>query len=204
MEWNEAGAEQAAAQDLALARRARHGDAEAKEALGARLDCVRDQLGVAHARLGRPLGEHDLADVTAEVLAALWSRLDRFDGRRPLEAWARGFCGVELVKFLERRRRRQQLEYGLDPDRCGRSESAPDDGQALGAALARLDVRTLQVVQLKALEERTFEEIGAALAISPNTAKSLYYRALARLRSRLEAQLLDAPRPVGRSDPGDG
>lgn len=189
MQWNETGANPAAEQDLLLARRARYGDREAKEVLGARLECVREQLGAAHARLGRPLGEHDLADVAAEVLAALWSRLDRFDGRRPLEAWARGFCGVELVKFLERRRRRLQLEYGLDPDRCGGAEPAGDDDQALGDALSRLDERTVAVVQLKALEERTFDQIGAQLSISPNTAKSLYYRALVRLRSRLHVRL---------------
>lgn len=182
-------AESAAVQDLLLARRARRGDREAREALGARLDCVRDHLGAAHARLGRPLGEHDLADVAAEVLAALWSRLDRFDGRSPLEAWARGFCGVQLVKFLERRRRRQQLEYGIDPDRRGRLDREHDDSRALSDALARLDERTLAVVRLKVLEERTFDEIGAELAISPNTAKSLYYRALARLRSSLQRRL---------------
>lgn len=189
MECKDAAAESAAVQDLLLARRARRGDREAREALGARLDCVRDHLGAAHARLGRPLGEHDLADVAAEVLAALWSRLDRFDGRSPLEAWARGFCGVQLVKFLERRRRRQQLEYGIDPDRCGRLEREHDDSRALSDALARLDERTLAVVRLKVLEERTFDEIGAELAISPNTAKSLYYRALARLRSSLQRML---------------
>jgi RNA polymerase sigma factor (sigma-70 family) len=185
VEWNPKAEEATAEGDLRLAHRARRGDREAREALGARLECVREQLGAAHARLGRPLGEHDLADVAAEVLAALWSRLDRFDGRRPLEAWARGFCGVELIKFLERRRRRQ-LEYGLDPDRCGRREAVPDDAGSLRAALSRLDPRTLEVVQLKALEERTFEEIGAALDMSPNTAKSLYYRALARLQQRLK------------------
>lgn len=189
-----AGSPSTAAQgDLSLARRARRGDRDAKEALAARLACVREHLGAAHARLGRPLGEHDLADVAAEVHAALWSRLDRFDGRTPLEAWARGFCGVQLVKFLERRRRRRQLEYGLDPDRGDPRQDAPvhteDDRSALRAALARLDPRTFDVIQLKVVEERTFEQISVVLNMSPNTAKSLYYRALARLRGRLEGRL---------------
>lgn len=188
MEWKPTTENGSAEGDLRLTHRARRGDREAREALGARLECVREQLGAAHARLGRPLCEHDLADVASEVLSALWSRLDRFDGRRPLEAWARGFCGVELLKFLERRRRRK-IEYGLDPDLCGRRDVTPDDAPSLRAALARLDPRTLEVVQLKVLEERTFEEIGTSLGISPNTAKSLYYRALARLRMRLESRM---------------
>ena len=54
MESKEAAAEHAAVQDLVLARRARRGDREAREAVGARLDCVRDQLGAVHARLARP------------------------------------------------------------------------------------------------------------------------------------------------------
>lgn len=182
--------------DLQLARLARRGDRHAMEALAARLGCVRDHLGAAHARLGRPLGEHDLADVLGDVHASLWSRLERFDGRRPLEAWASGFCGIQLVKHLERRRRRRQLEYGLDPDRHDPRQdpkaTSEEDGRALREALARLDPRTFDVVQLKVIEERTFEEIGAALCMSPNTAKSLYYRALARLRRRLEGRISEA------------
>jgi RNA polymerase sigma factor (sigma-70 family) len=52
-------------------------------------------------------------------------------------------------------------------------------------ALARLDPPADDIVRLKHFEELTFEEIGQRLLLSPNTAKTHYYRALVRLREAL-------------------
>ena len=41
------------------------------------------------------------------------------------------------------------------------------------------------VLQLKHIEGLTFDQIGERLAISPNTAKTRYYRGLDKLRGRL-------------------
>jgi RNA polymerase sigma-70 factor (ECF subfamily) len=55
----------------------------------------------------------------------------------------------------------------------------------LETALARLPVEQREVLTLKIWNELTFEQIGAILEISPNTAASRYRYALAALRSQL-------------------
>jgi len=43
-----------------------------------------------------------------------------------------------------------------------------------------------RVIRLKHLESLTFEELSARLDLPANTAKTYYYRGLARLRAMLE------------------
>lgn len=178
--------------DLTLARRAREGDPIAAERVAERLTCVRHIVATLHARMGRPLGTHDLEEVVQDVQGALWTKLDRYDGQRSLEAWAWGFCGLELVKYLERRRRRERLEYGVNADRYGGPASPRDPAAAdydwIHRALQRLDPRAGAVVRLKSFDGLTFEQIGQRLAMPVNTAKTHYYRALVRLRRSLSAR----------------
>ena len=53
-------------------------------------------------------------------------------------------------------------------------------------ALARLPVLQREVLVLKIWQELTFDQIGAALGIPPNTAASRYRYALIALRKQLE------------------
>ena len=55
------------------------------------------------------------------------------------------------------------------------------------AAVASLGEPTSTVVNLKHFEELTFDEIGDQLDLSPNTAKTYYYRGLEKLRDKLRA-----------------
>jgi RNA polymerase sigma-70 factor, ECF subfamily len=176
-------------EDIALARAARRGESLAAERLSQRLTCMPGVLRAMHARLGSPLHEDELAEVAQEALAALWQKLERFDGRCALETWAYGFCGTQLIQFLERKRRRDKLRYGLEADWTG-VEATPEELARLEfewvhVALDRLDPTVALVVKLKHFEELTFEEIGTRLSMSPNTAKTHYYRALERLRGAL-------------------
>ena len=54
--------------------------------------------------------------------------------------------------------------------------------------IERIDPRDAEVIQLKHFRHLSFDEIGETLGISPNTAKSRYYRALVRLREMLDPQ----------------
>jgi len=56
---------------------------------------------------------------------------------------------------------------------------------ALEAALARLSADQREVIVLKIWGERTFEEIGGLLALSPHTVASRYRYALQALRREL-------------------
>lgn len=62
-------------------------------------------------------------------------------------------------------------------------DRAPSD---LLDALARLPFRQRAALVLRYYEDRTMDEIGAALGCRPGTAKSLVSRGLARLREEVE------------------
>lgn len=170
--------------DLELARAARAGIPQAIEALAQRLEvlpaCVRGQ----NARLGRRLTREEEEDIVQNVAVSMWRKLESFDGRASLEAWAYGFVCVEVLRAYERRGRRrttadggEQLEELAAP---ARESSA--DVERVRSALDTISDDSSQIVRLKHFEELTFEEIAARRAESVNTVKTRYYRALERLK----------------------
>ena len=96
----------------------------------------------------------------------------------------------QAVDLMRRRATRQKNYDQLAAE--SDSVFAPSDDAdetafrlSLTAALAELPAEQRAVVHLKLWEELTFEEIAAALDISPNTAASRYRYALERLREWL-------------------
>jgi RNA polymerase sigma-70 factor (ECF subfamily) len=68
-------------------------------------------------------------------------------------------------------------------------EQAPDETPAERAAmrcLAELPVEQREIIVLKVWHQYTFEEIGALLEISPNTAAGRYRYGLQKIKSKLE------------------
>jgi len=180
-----------AEEDVALARVARKGDSRALELLTARMSCLPGLVRSMNKRLGGPLKDEELDEVLQDVLTSLWEKLGQYDGRSALESWAHGFCGTQLLKFLERKRRRARVVYGHEADQAA-SETAGNNTDLarlefewVHAALGRLGPPAEDVVRLRHFEELTFDEIGARLSISPNTAKAQYYRGMGRLREAL-------------------
>lgn len=173
------------AEDLAVVRRALAGEDEARRQLVERLAVLPAMVRGKHTRMGAQLGSHEVEDVTQGVLLSLWTKLARFDGRAPLLHWAYGFCVLGLRKAIERRHRNRVHAVGEALESPVDSAPPPIDAEALRAEVRALDPGERQVVELKHFEALTFEEIGARLGMITNTAKTKYYRALARLRDRL-------------------
>lgn len=104
-------------------------------------------------------------------------------------------AGPKLARYLFRAARNAAIGMLR---RRGRTRTAPLDGDlaaeategesfaGLSECVLNLPIKQREVVALKVLEEMTFEEIGRALGISPNTAASRYRYAIARLRSAME------------------
>jgi RNA polymerase sigma-70 factor (ECF subfamily) len=84
------------------------------------------------------------------------------------------------------RRRASEVAHFLVARASAPQDPAKVEELERGMLLLPLDQR--EVLILKAFEEMTFEEIGAALEISPNTAASRYRYAIAKLRDILAAR----------------
>jgi RNA polymerase sigma-70 factor (ECF subfamily) len=94
------------------------------------------------------------------------------------------------IDHLRRRGTRQRAHdrFGAEAVDLFAPAADPDEGafrQALAGILGELPALQRAVVHLKLWEGLTFEAIGEALDISPNTAASRYRYALDKLRDRL-------------------
>ncbi len=164
-------------------------DAEAIEILVRRMKFVPRILSALNTRLGRPLDEHELLDLGQDVLILIWKKLPEFDGKSSLEAWAFRVCYFSIMNAARKARHRSVVELGLQEDSIeGRRRDDPWEFEAVYRGLARLPNTEAQILRLKHFDELTFEEIGERLAISSNTAKTRYYRALCHLQEHLSAE----------------
>lgn len=177
------GQQDAWERDLALVERVLAGDGHARDALCDRLVCVPRTLAILNARSGGRLGSEELADLAQDVVLTVWKKLGTFRGQATLESWAWSFCQLEYSNRSRRGRRRAAVRSGLEDVHEPESED-PDhvDYDHLERGLKALDPSEEEVIRLKHYEQLMFAEIAERLAISPNTAKTRYYRGMSRLR----------------------
>jgi RNA polymerase sigma-70 factor (ECF subfamily) len=193
----------------ALLEKARAGEASA---LGRLLDLYRNYLRLlARAQIGAGLRVRlDPSDLVQETLMEAHRDFPRFAGttERELTAWLRQILVRNLADQVKRHRagardwkRQESLEALLQ--RSGEaaeralagSLSTPSARAArreqavlLADALARLPPDYREVILLRNLEHRKFDEIGARLGRSPGAARMLWARALEKLSQLVEDQ----------------
>jgi RNA polymerase sigma-70 factor, ECF subfamily len=195
-------------------RSARAGSRAAMEEL---LAIYRNYLTVvAGAAIGRGLqAKVDASDVAQETLLKAHQGFPDFRGATEAEllAWLRRVLARTIAdqvrRFAGTEGRRVSRERSIDAsvgDSVERSSSALKDvlaadvtspslavskreaGAALADALAALDPDHREVIVLRNLEERGWAEVAERLGRTPDAARMLWARALARLRPLLEAR----------------
>jgi RNA polymerase sigma-70 factor (ECF subfamily) len=168
--------------DRRLARQVASGDAAAIEAFLDRVSVVGPVLAVRNRRMGAPLSEADLDDLTQDTIVVIWRKLPTYAGEGALEAWFYKICSFELLNAVRRARRRspQSQEPTSEPwyvEEAGTSESA-----AMRSVLRHLADREAEVVLLKHFDQLSFSEIGELLDLATTTVKTHYYRGIDKLR----------------------
>jgi RNA polymerase sigma-70 factor (ECF subfamily) len=190
-----------AAERLSAAR------AGSSEALGQALQaCRKYLLLVARRECNEELrAKGGASDLVQETFLKAHRHFNRFHGEteRELLAWLRQLLLNNLVSFRRlfvAGKRRVGREVTLDlggsssPIRELRAQTpSPSEqvvgherDQALENAFRRLPDDYRQVLVLRYVEGRTFEEIGQALGRSPNAARKLWARAVERLQHELD------------------
>lgn len=164
------------------------GERAAVERFVERMRCVRRFLVGLNRRHAVRLRDDQLPDLVQEVWTEVWRRRGDYRGDAALETWVFRFCENTLRNAV-RRARREAGRSAIEPDAVGaRGDpvSAIDLRLAVGDALGELPADERVVVERKHFEEMTFEEVAAALGISPNTVKTRNYRALRAMARRLD------------------
>jgi RNA polymerase sigma-70 factor, ECF subfamily len=138
----------------------------------------------------------DAADATHEAFLGVLRRLQE-DNRPVLDFSAYLFAAArhECYALMRRRARIQPSETPPeDPGRTTDIDADPeraallrDSQEAVRAANARLAPRHREVLALRELGDRSYDEIGQIMGISANAAAQLIWRARAKLREALAA-----------------
>jgi len=158
--------------DLDLLRAAVRGLPEARRRLSLRLACVPAMVRAKHRRMGKPLTADELFDVEQEIFAAIWDKLTHYEGRSRLETWVWSFCELEILKGVDRKRRRHEpvaeVERLLPSREIARPADLPPslEYEHVHRSLDNLQSPGGDVIRLKHFEGLTFNEIAERLEVS--------------------------------------
>jgi RNA polymerase sigma-70 factor (ECF subfamily) len=134
--------------------------------------------------------EADTRDLLQEIFVKLAREPKLLAGVRDERAFLIRLAHNAAIDLMRRRGARDRTRENFAAEIISPFAPVRDPDEVffreeLASALADLPADQRAVVHLKLWEELTFEEIAAALEISPNTAASRYRYALDKLRDRL-------------------
>ncbi len=125
-------------------------------------------------------------DLTMETFLRMYRARARFDPQGNFGAWVRRIATNLALDHLRRARREVELPSTMP--------AAPEADPVLphqlreqvSRAFAQLPAKLRVAATLALIEDRPYEEIAEALGISPGAVKSRVFRAVRKLRARLE------------------
>lgn len=182
-------------QDELLIRRAQRGDADAFEQL--LLEHQKNVYNLCYRMAGNP---DDAMDLSQETFLRAWRCLDQYQFASAFSTWLYRLCSNICIDFLRRRRRQQTVPLTFeDADGEEQTYAVPDaqplpeeqvelklTRETLAAAMAQLLPEHRAVLQLRVVNEMSYEQIADVLDIQTGTVKSRLSRARNQLKKILE------------------
>ena len=182
-------------QDELLIRRAQRGDADAFEQL--LLEHQKNVYNLCYRMAGSP---DDAMDLSQETFLRAWRCLDQYQFASAFSTWLYRLCSNICIDFLRKRRRQQTVPLTFeDADGEEQTYAVPDaqplpeeqvelklTHETLAAAMAQLLPEHQAVLQLRVVNEMSYEQIADVLDIQIGTVKSRLSRARNQLKKILE------------------
>ena len=182
-------------QEELLIRRAQRGDADAFEQL--LLEHQKNVYNLCYRMAGNP---DDAMDLSQETFLRAWRCLDQYQFASAFSTWLYRLCSNICIDFLRRRRRQQTVPLTFeDADGEEQTYAVPDaqplpeeqvelklTRETLAAAMAQLLPEHRAVLQLRVVNEMSYEQIADVLDIQIGTVKSRLSRARNQLKKILE------------------
>lgn len=182
-------------QDELLIRRAQSGDEGAFEQL-----LLAHQKGVYNLCLRMAGNPDDALDLSQEAFIRAWRALGQYQFDAAFSTWLFRLTSNVCIDFLRRQKRQQHMSLTVtDDDEPGEEFTLPDPApgpeeqavhnerrQAVARAMAALPEDYRAVMQLRAVEELSYEQIAEILDIKVGTVKSRLARARTQLRKILK------------------
>ena len=182
-------------QDDLLIRRAQRGDADAFEQL--LLEHQKNVYNLCYRMAGDP---DDAMDLSQETFLRAWRCLDQYQFASAFSTWLYRLCSNICIDFLRKRRRQQTVPLTYeDADGEEQTYAVPDPAplpeeqvelaltrETLAAAMAQLLPEHRAVLQLRVVNELSYEQIAEVLDVQIGTVKSRLSRARSQLKKILE------------------
>jgi RNA polymerase sigma-70 factor (ECF subfamily) len=170
--------------DEHLIQRFKQGDLDAFRSLYERY------LSGVRNRVRYVIPEMDVDDVTQEVFIAMLKSLHTFRGESQFGTWLRTLTNYKVAEYYRKRNRKQEPRESP----LNEADSLPDesgglhleDQIALRKALASLPEKYRDVLLMRFADEMQFNEIARITGFNLEATKSLFRRAVAALRKKLE------------------
>ena len=162
---------------------------------------VHRYLQTIHTFVYRLVGSAtDAQDITQEVFVRAWKHLKTYTDRYTFKTWILAIARNASIDFLRKRKQLTFSDFEAEGDELWEA-TIVDHEQLLPDALAerasnkllleryitKLSVEMREVILLHYIEDLTFREIAEIVGRSLNTVKSRHQRAIARLRTFLDA-----------------
>ena len=178
-------------QDELLIRRAQSGDEGAFEQL-----LLAHQKSVYNLCLRMAGNPDDALDLSQEAFIRAWRALGQYQFDAAFSTWLFRLTSNVCIDFLRKQKRQQHMSLTVtDDDEPGEEFTVPDPApgpeeqavhnerrQAVARAMAALPEDYRAVMQLRAVEELSYEQIAEILDIKVGTVKSRLARARTQLR----------------------
>ncbi len=143
-------------------------------------------------------------DVLQDVFIKVYVNLNDFDWSRPFGPWIYRIARNEALSFLRKRKTEPPLVTGEDARLIIERLTDGSDVQEISdrarteekvrAAILKLDLRYRDVLVLRLLEEKGYEEIADIMQVPLGTVATLVSRGTKRLRTALIADDVDLER----------
>ncbi|MGB8645891.1 MAG: sigma-70 family RNA polymerase sigma factor [Anaerolineae bacterium] len=183
--------------DRQLVLQARSGQPEAYGEL-----VCRYQTGVYNIALRLTDDRQQALDLAQEAFVRAYQALDSFDAARPFGPWIHRIVTNTTLNWLQARHPTVSLDEEQEehPDqvtqvRAADAQSDPEQvvltaeaHQALRQALLRLPAMYRTVIELRHMQELSYEEIAGTLKLPLSDVKSYLFRARQMLKKILEEQ----------------
>jgi RNA polymerase sigma-70 factor (ECF subfamily) len=159
-----------------------------------------DVFNVAHRLLGE---QQEALDLSQESFVRGYQALDRFDPSRPFGPWIKRITTNGALNWLQKRRlptlslthqatSNEPAEEWALPDETAEPERlylAGERQTQLRTALLSLPPHYRAVIELRHMQDLSYDEIAAALQLPVSDVKSHLFRARQLLRKSLEGYL---------------
>ena len=183
-------------QEEALIRRAAEGDERAFEEL--LLAHQKHVYNLCYRMTGNP---DDALDLSQEAFLRAWRSLGQFQFDSAFSTWLYRLTSNVCIDHLRRQRRQQHDSLTVQEDGSEQKEYAVPDpaplpeeqvifnetSERLRAAMRALPEEFRQILELRVVDDRSYEEIAEILDIRVGTVKSRLSRARLQLKKLMES-----------------